>query len=239
MHHGVTSFMPNCRPLSRGRVLDATYHATSRETPGAHSRAVACLVESLLGSDIGTSRTATEPPERHHCLANATYGPMPAAGDGRLGRLVPLESDYSPPSVSSSPPASLAHASSIGAQVAWHDRSVTQLHRGPSGVALQKQPPASHIGKHRWGPAARHAVPTPVNASMSQRSTEASSASTRPASEGDAFCPFPHPGMTGMTAKVSERPNAANTPDAVSSTEARRVSGLRRRCGRCSRSEGL
>ena len=68
-----------------------------------------------------------------------------------------------------SEPASLAQASSIGAHTCSHDMSVTQPHRGPSGVALQKQPPASHMGKQTRGLATGQAVPTPVKASQRSR----------------------------------------------------------------------
>ena len=71
----------------------------------------------------------------------------------------------------------------MGAHAGWHEVSVTQPQRGPSGVLLQKQPPESHIGKHTSGPAVGQAVPTPEKAS--QRSTAGGSASAGPAS-GDA-----------------------------------------------------
>src|ERR1700722_5552581 len=86
----------------------------------------------------------------------------------------------SAPAPASVEPSSLTHASSMGAHTCSQDLSVTQPYRGPSGVSLHEQPPASHIGKHTTGLARGQVVPTPVKAS--QRSMTGGSASEGPAS---------------------------------------------------------
>jgi hypothetical protein len=55
----------------------------------------------------------------------------------------------------------------MGAQSGKHVVSFTQTQRGPPppGVTRQKQPPASHNGKHRSGLAPGHGAPASVNSS--------------------------------------------------------------------------